>query len=104
MNYPKPKKLFSPSSQKITEKATLEDNHKSFVTSQVIEAVGKIDDMKKIKASNVFDNNWRVDIWCESETEGCLIPRVEIRYSYFVRTDKEGNIIKSSPELGAKCN
>jgi hypothetical protein len=104
MNNLKPEKLSLPPSQKITKKVTLEDNHESFVKNQVIERVGKIDDLKMIKANNVFDNNWRVDIWCETKTEGCIVPKLDIRYSYFIRADKEGNIINSSPELGVESN
>ena len=74
-------------------------NLESVVKKQVIKAVGKIDRMKKIRARNVFDSNWRVDIWCESDTEECLVPKVNIKYSYFIKTDAEGIIINSSPEL-----
>tara|TARA_R100001244_G_scaffold88623_1_gene67504 strand:- start:278 stop:571 length:294 start_codon:yes stop_codon:yes gene_type:complete len=84
----------------------IQTNLESVIKKQVIEAVGKIDGMKKIRASNVFDSNWRVDIWCESdsESEQYLIPKVDIRYSYFIKADAEGNIINSSPELGTKCS
>ena len=74
-------------------------NLESVIKKQVIEAVGKIDGMKKIRASNVFDSNWRVDIWCESESDSAseqyLIPKVDIRYSYFIKADAEGNIIET---------
>tara|TARA_R110002110_G_scaffold3883_5_gene20121 strand:+ start:928 stop:1242 length:315 start_codon:yes stop_codon:yes gene_type:complete len=104
MNNLKPEKVSLPPSQKFTKKVTLEDNHESFVKNQVTERVGKIDDLKMIRAKNVFDNNWRVDIWCETKTEGCIVPKLDIRYSYFIRADKEGNIINSSPELGVESN
>ena len=29
---------------------------------------------------------------------------VSIDYSYFIRTDEEGKIISSDPDLGEKCN
>lgn len=95
-----PKAPSSPPIQPVANKAMAENTHKSFVEKQVLEGVGKIDNLKMIRAKNVFDNNWRVDIWCETETEGCIVPKLDIRYSYFIRADKEGNIINSSPELG----
>tara|TARA_R110000751_G_scaffold296555_1_gene405824 strand:+ start:778 stop:1095 length:318 start_codon:yes stop_codon:yes gene_type:complete len=104
MNNIKPKKPPSQKSPKFTQNETLDQNHKSFVEKQVVEAIGKIDRMKKIRATNVFDNNWRVDIWCElDDAKEYMIPRLKIKYSYFVGTNSEGNIISSDPELGIEC-
>ena len=90
--------------QPVANKAMSENTHKPFVEKQVLEVIGKIKNMKMIRAYNVFDNNWRVNIWCETKTEGCIVPKLDIRYSYFIRADKEGNIINSSPELGVESN
>ena len=79
-------------------------NLESVIKKQVIEAIGKIDGMQKIRARNVFDSNWRVDIFCASDAEECLVPKVNIKYSYFIKTDAEGSIINSSPELGIESN
>ena len=85
MNNIKPKKPPLQKSPKFTQNETL-------------------DRMKKIRATNVFDNNWRVDIWCElDDAKEYMIPRLKIKYSYFVGTNSEGNIISSDPELGIEC-
>lgn len=83
----------------------IQTNLESVIKKQVIEAIGKIERMTKIRAKNVFDSNWRVDIWCELDDskEEYLIPRLKIKYSYFVVVDAEGNIINSDPELGTEC-
>ena len=64
-----------------------------FVKEQVISRLGKPDTLKFIKASNVFDNNWRVDVWCHFESE------IAIKHSYFVKVDEHGKFISSSPEI-----
>ena len=104
MNYPKPKKRPLPKPP-ASEKPEPENPLASVVEKQVLEAIGKINRLVKIRAKNVFDNSWRVNVWCEidSETELCIIAQLKIKYSYFVKTDKEGNIISSDPELGVEC-
>tara|TARA_Y100000593_G_C4320080_1_gene343289 strand:+ start:6230 stop:6517 length:288 start_codon:yes stop_codon:yes gene_type:complete len=76
-------------------------NFKSFVEEQVLNKLGKPDNLNFIRASNVFDNRWRVDVWCYHEVEGCLskTSSSRIEYSYFVRTDEEGKITNSDPEI-----
>tara|TARA_Y100001938_G_scaffold122892_1_gene171693 strand:+ start:1206 stop:1523 length:318 start_codon:yes stop_codon:yes gene_type:complete len=104
MNYPKPKKRPLPKPP-VAETPEPQNPLAPFVQKQVLDAIGKIDRMVKIRAKNVFNNNWRVNIWCEvdSETELCVIPQLKIKYSYFVRTDEEGKIIDSDPALGVQC-
>ena len=104
MNYPKPKKRPLPKPP-VAETPEPENPLAPLVQKQVLDAIGKIDRMVKIRARNVFNNNWRVNIWCEvdSETELCVIPQLKIKYSYFVKTDEEGNIISSDPKLGFEC-
>ena len=103
MNYPKPKKRSLPKPP-AAEKSEPQNPLAPFVQKQVTDAIGKVDRMIKIKARNVFEDNWRVNIWCEvdTHTELCIIPELKIKHSYFVKTDKEGNIISSDPELGVE--
>ena len=105
MNYPKPKKRSLPKPP-VAEQPEPQNPLAPLVQKQVLDAIGKIDRMVKIRARNVFNNNWRVNIWCEidSETALCVIPQLKLKYSYFVKTDEEGNIISSDPELGIHCN
>jgi hypothetical protein len=71
----------------------------SFVKEQVISRLGKPDTLKLIRANNVFDNNWRVDVWCYLESEIMMIKPADIKHSYFVKVDEHGKFISSSPEI-----
>jgi hypothetical protein len=74
------------------------------IEEQVMEALGEISDFKEIRIHNVFDNRHRVDVWCDYQPDGCITEFLgqQIKYSYFVRVDEEGNITRSDPELGTK--
>ena len=72
-----------------------------FVVEQVFSKMnGKPENFYKVRASNVFDNNWRVDIWCNQDNgEEALSHSVLIDYSYFIRADSTGKILSSSPSI-----
>ena len=72
-----------------------------FVIEQVFSKMnGKPENFYKVRASNVFDNNWRVDIWCNQDNgEEALSHSVLIDYSYFIRADSTGKILSSSPSI-----
>ena len=74
------------------------------IKKQVFDAIGSVPDISMFRAKRLWDYNWRVNIWCEydSKTELSVLKRTRIAYSYFIRTDKEGNILNSDPELGVK--
>jgi hypothetical protein len=74
------------------------------IKKQVFDIIGSVPDISMFRAKRLWDYNWRVNIWCEydSETELSVLKRTRIAYSYFIRTDKEGNILNSDPELGVK--
>lgn len=71
----------------------------SFVKEQVLSRLGQPDTIKFVKAANVFDNNWRVDVWCHFESEVAMIKPAKIKHSYFVKVDEHGKFISSSPEI-----
>tara|TARA_R110000824_G_scaffold300449_2_gene488458 strand:+ start:362 stop:565 length:204 start_codon:yes stop_codon:yes gene_type:complete len=61
---------------------------------------GKPDNFYKIRAYNVFDNSWRVDVWNSRDTgDNTLTRRISIDYSYFVKTDETGKILDSDPSI-----
>ena len=94
---PLDKKQPSQSSNKELTKEEL----KSFVEEQVIAKLGKPSNLNFIRASNVFNNRWRVDVWCYHKVEGC-IPEQScsmIDHSYFIHADEHGKITKSDPEI-----
>ena len=72
-----------------------------FVIEQVLSKMnGKPEGFYKMRASNVFDNNWRVDIWCTQDSgEDSFSRNVLIDYSYFIRADSTGKILNSSPSI-----
>ena len=76
------------------------------IKKQVLDAIGSVPHISMFRAKRLWDYNWRVNIWCEydSETELSILKKTRIAYSYFIRTDKEGNILKCDPELGEKCD
>jgi len=73
----------------------------SFVKEQVINKLGKPTELNFIKASNVFDNRWRVDVWCYFDSQATIMPTKssDIKHSYFIRVDEHGKITNSSPEI-----
>ena len=80
-----------------------DDNLKEIITRQLLEEMGEIKDLRQIRMRNVFDRNWRVDIFCyydDPTLMSSVIRPTRIKYSYFIRVDESGNIIKSDPEIG----
>jgi hypothetical protein len=110
MNYGN-KKLKLPSNPNLPdtekqEKNIIQDELKDIVKEQVLKSIKGDIAMTKFKASHLWDYRWRVDVWCEHESnaELSLFKSMRIDYSYFIRTDEAGKIISSDPSLGEKCN
>ena len=77
-------------------------NHEASVTRQVLDALGTLDNLHKIRACNVFDRNWRVDIWTWKwlDEESKITKSMVIEHSFFVKYDEDaGRIISSDPEI-----
>lgn len=77
-------------------------NHEASVTRQVLDALGTPDNLHKIRACNVFDRNWRVDIWTWKwlDEESQITKSFIIEHSFLVKYDEDtGKIISSSPEI-----
>lgn len=75
------------------------------VIGQVMTALGLPPGWVLTKATNTFDNNWRVDVWAKKPDPNgvqCLVRRNAICDSFFVRADDEGKIVRSSPEITKK--
>ena len=73
----------------------------SFIIEQVTEGLGSPKNLNFIRASNVFDNRWRVDVWCYYNSTNTIMPTKcsNIFHSYFVHVDGHGKITKSDPEI-----
>jgi hypothetical protein len=72
---------------------------KEFLSDKITEADWKR--VTNIKAGNLWDNRYRVDVWMEEYKEGVMCPKVWIGYSYFVRYH-EGMIIDKTEETKPK--
>lgn len=72
-----------------------------FVKEQVINKLGKPKNLNFIRASNVFVNRWRVDVWCTYDSALTIMATKcsKIFHSYFIHVDDHGKIVKSSPEI-----
>jgi hypothetical protein len=73
----------------------------SFVKEQVIVKLGNPPKLNFIKASNVFDNKWRVDVWCYFDSTETIMSTQssKIKHSYFIDVNEHGKITNSSPEI-----
>ena len=73
----------------------------SFIEEQVITKLGKPTELNFIRSSNVFDNRWRIDVWCYFDSTATIMSTKSsnIKHSYFIRVDEHGKIINSSPEI-----
>ncbi len=77
-------------------------NHKAGVTRQVLDALGTPDNLHKVRAANVFDSNWRVDLWTWKwlDEESKITKSLLIEYSFFVKYDEDaGRIVSCDPEI-----
>jgi len=96
------KPLHKSNKSKPKQKSTSNKDIENFVGEQVMNRLGeKPKNFNFIRASNVFDNSWRVDIWCTKDADGTLtsIKDNTIEYSYFIKADSDGKIISSDPEI-----
>jgi hypothetical protein len=69
----------------------------SIVQTQVLEQLGKPKNLISVKAHNVFDNCWRVDVWLQVEPDNMYSRRIV--HSYFIKTSPEGGFTYSNPEI-----
>lgn len=80
------------------------DNLTEIIIRQVLDKHGEIKDLKEVKARNIFDNRWRINVWTEYNNAELLSahPSQRIEYSYFIHVDDAGVITKCDPPLGEK--
>ena len=101
MPEPTPKSEAKAQSPQSDSKELTKRELKSFVEEQVIAKLGKPTELNFVRASNVFDNRWRVDVWCYFDSTVTIMPTKSsnIKHSYFIHVDEHGKIIDSSPEI-----
>jgi hypothetical protein len=64
------------------------------VGQRVIRALGRPDDLLRIQVSELWERRFRVNIYV-----GPDIVSSRVVHSYFLETDDDGNIIKSTPRI-----
>jgi hypothetical protein len=101
MTEPTPKTQPKVKSSQSDNKELTKKELQSFIEEQVITKLGKPKELDFIRSGNVFDNRWRVDVWCyfDSMVTIMAIKSSKIKHSYFIRVDEHGKIIDSSPEI-----
>jgi|TARA_Y100000401_G_scaffold114704_1_gene117148 hypothetical protein len=74
------------------------------IKKEVMSHLKNVKNIYKVRVKHLWDHRWRVNIWCQhdSQTELSILPIISIDYSYFVRTNSDGEIINSDPQLGAR--
>ena len=84
-----------------TQKRTDPIDFTGFVKEQVLNKLGKPKNLNFIRASNIFENRWRIDVWCHFDSTVTIMPTKcsKIFHSYFAHTGPDGQIIYSNPEI-----
>lgn len=70
------------------------------VTKNVLNRLGKPQNLTKIVANPVGDQRFRVNIWCAVNPE--IIVHSDITDSFYVVVNEDGGIIRSSPDIVRK--
>jgi len=85
--------------KEVTEELGTIKDQKANIISQVITKLGRPKGLMKKTATQISGCSWRVNLWCKAFNEERNIEETKILHSYFVTTDKSGEIIKTSPEI-----
>jgi|TARA_R110000744_G_scaffold334755_1_gene440105 hypothetical protein len=86
---------------KITKEKVSPAQIEGLLVTELLNRLGRPEKLNFIKASNVFDNKWRVDVWCYFDSTETIMATqsCKILHSYFIHADAYGKIIESSPEI-----
>lgn len=74
---------------KLESEMKIEDTIKEVCLAEI---GGKPKDMFRFEAANVYDNRYRVNIWCNENNP-------HIKHSWFMRVSADGDIVYSNPEI-----
>ena len=78
-----------------------EDKARSKVQEKVLNRLGRPSDLFKVDAYNVYDNKWRVNVWCDRKPEDgneCTVRSKELRHSFFCAITK-GGTLRCKPKI-----
>ena len=93
----KPKSVAPTKSARVIAQQELE----KFIKEQVLQKLGTPENLSHVTAGNLWDNRWRVNVWCFHAPQGdvSFMDAQSLDYSYFIHTSEDGTIIKSSPKI-----
>ena len=72
------------------------------VASGVLAMLGKPTNLQSVVVKHLWNNRYRVNIWCEIPNDYDGQPMLRIMDSFFVWSDEVGDIVKISPEITIK--
>ena len=86
--------------QVIEDKESLgQIDQEKIVIHDVLESLGRPPSLHEVKAHNVFDNKWRVNVWITEYTnEDSIAPAFKIAHTYFC-TLQDNWVVDSNPEI-----
>jgi hypothetical protein len=74
-----------------------EKTAKGDMADTVLTALGRPKDLHRVRAHNVYDNRWRVDVFREIKQD-----TFRITDSFFIVADEDGFIANSTPAIAKK--
>lgn len=69
------------------------------VKKNVLKALGRPTGFHSISCVNVFNNNFRVNVFCMIGDGRAVFPAIRITQSFFVKIDGNGEILASEPSI-----
>ena len=78
-----------------------ENKSREKVKAKILNRLGKPSDLFKVDVKNVYDNKWRVNVWCDRKPEDgneCTVGSRELRHSFFC-TMTEGGTLRCKPKI-----
>ena len=83
-------------------KKNKQSDHSFIIKEAVLERLGKPTNLWKIDVIHLWDNRYRVNMWCEKK--GRIGSTYRITDSFFVITSPEGGIVESRPQIVKRYN
>ena len=67
------------------------------IQTKILNRLGKPPGLMSVHCVNVFDNNWRINVWTKGFTDGG-VPTHEITHSFFCEVTK-GGTLRCNPKV-----
>ena len=67
------------------------------IQAKILSRLGKPPGLMSVHCVNVFENNWRINVWTKGFTDGG-VPTHEITHSFFCELT-EGGTLRTNPKI-----